>query len=162
MRHIIVIQRLVVIALTALMLQGCGSSTNEGEARLKAANPSNIYRLTNLYSLYAQQHGGTGPKDEKDFRDFIGSIGPERLARIGIDASDIDTVFVGERDSRPFIIRYAGKAQEVRNASPTEKGGVSGTAIVLEAEGVDGMRQVGFLGSRQVKTLAKDEASKFE
>lgn len=162
MRYFTIVHHLVLIALSAAVLSGCGNSDTEGEARLKSANPTNIHRLTNLYSLFAQQNGGCGPKDEKQFREFIGSIGPERLGRIGIDANGIDAVFTSERDSKPFIIRYASKAQESRDASPAEKGGAGGTAVVLEAEGVDGKRQVGFLGTRQVKTLDKNEASKLD
>lgn len=146
----------------AAVLTGCGDGSETAEARLKAVNPSNIFRLTNLYTAFAREHGGVGPKDEKEFRDFIVGIGPERLGRIGVDPNAIDALFTSERDSQPFIIHYGKSGQDSRSGGPADKGGVKGVAVVLEKTGVDGMRKAGFLGTREVKDLDASQAAAFE
>lgn len=152
----------VSVALCAVVVAGCGEGSDPGAARLKAVNPSNIFRLTNLYTAYAREHGGVGPKDEKAFRDYIVGIGPERLGRIGVDPNALDALFTSERDSKPFIIHYERSGQDTRSAGPAEKGGTTGVAVILEATGVDGKRQVGFLGTREVKDLDASQAAAFD
>lgn len=132
---------------------GCSNPAVTEEGRLQASNPSNIYRLTNLYSSFADQHRGLGPKDEKQFREFIEKMGAERLGRIGVDASALDSLFSSERDGQPFVITYRQKKPEVRGPAPNGKAGSTEIAIVREAVGQDGLRQVGFLGTRAVKSL---------
>lgn len=151
--------RVAAVALLAFPMPGCSSSSTDGDARLKAANASNVHRLTNLYSLFALQHRGQGPKDEKEFRDFIVAMGPDRLGRMGIKPEAIQALFSSERDSQPFIIRYERKGSDASSAGiPAEYAG----AVVLEAKGVDGTRQAGFVdarGTRQVKTLDAKQAA---
>jgi len=152
--------RVAVVACLACLTPGCSSNSADGEALIKAANASNVHRLTNLYSLFALQHRGQGPKDEKEFRDFIAAMGPERLGRMGIKPEAIEALFSSERDSQPFIIRYERKGSDASSAGiPAEFAG----AVVLEAKGIDGTRQAGFVdarGTRQVKSLdAKQPAT---
>lgn len=150
------------VTLVAVVLAcgpGCGQRDVTGDSVIKAANPSNIHRLTNLYSAFATQRGGNGPRDEKEFREFIAALGPDRLERMGIDAQAIDGIFKSERDSQPFIVRYGR-----RNSDAPPSGGKAdlGGVIVLEAQGADGKRQAGFIGTREVKNLDATEAAKIE
>lgn len=144
--------------LSTVVLPGCGTQSNDGDALIKAANASNIRRLTNLYSAFALQHNGRGPKDEKEFRDYIVAIGPERLGRMGIDPNALDGLFVSERDSKPLVVRYAQKSQSGRDARPSDKGAAAGIIVVQETDGVDGRRQAGFLGTREVRDLDETQA----
>lgn len=137
-------------------LTGCGSGADPANNAIKASNPSNIHRLTNLYSAFATQHGGSGPADEGEFRDFIVSLGPERLGRMGIDPNAIEGIFKSERDSQPFIIRYGRKSADAApSGMPTQYGGV----VVIEATGASGTRQAGIIGTREVKSLDASEAA---
>lgn len=141
---------------------GCGSPTTTEEGLLRASNPSNIHRLTNLYSAFADQQRGFGPKDEKQFREFIVKMGPERLGRMGIDASAIDSLFTSERDGQPFVIAYRQKKPGVRGSGQGGEGGVAEIAVVREAVGQGGTRQVGFLGTRAVKSLGESEVAQLK
>lgn len=145
-----------VVACAAVGLTGCGSGANPAANAIKASNPSNIHRITNLYTAFATQHGGNGPRDEKEFREFIGSLGPERLGRMGIDPNRLDAVFTSERDKQPFVVRYG---RQNGDAPPAGPGGQHGGVVVLEATGVDGTRQAGYIGTREVKSLDANEAA---
>lgn len=141
------------LAIAAGMVAGCGSESPDGSERLKAANPSNIHRLTNLYSMFSLQNRGRSPKDEKEFRAFILAMGPERLGRMGIKTDAIDGLFTSERDSQPFTILYGSDAGGSRSQ---DKGGL---AVVMESKGAAGKRQVGFLGTRSTREVKElDEA----
>jgi hypothetical protein len=144
----------LLLVCAGFVVAGCSKSAVTEEGRLQASNPSNIYRLTNLYSSFADQHRGVGPKDEKQFREFIEKMGAERLGRIGVDVSALDSLFSSERDGQPFVITYRQKKADVHGpAAGGKDGGVAEIAIVREAVGQDGLRQVGFLGTRAVKSL---------
>ena len=141
-----------VLIMAVVAMAGCGRGPLGDEELIKAANPSNIHRLTNLYSAFADQNRGVGPKDEKQFRGFVAKLPPERLARMGIDGAALDTLFSSERDAQPFEIKYGQKKPDGRGQ--TQGGGaVPELAVVLETTGVDGVRQVGFLGTRVVKSI---------
>lgn len=141
---------LAVAAVVAACVTGCGSRDMTGDSVIRAANPSNIHRLTNLYSAFATQHGGNGPRDEKEFREYIAAMGPHRLGRMGIDPQAIDKIFTSERDSQPFIIRYGRKGSD---APPSGSAAQYGGVIVLEAQGADGTRRAGFIGTLEVRSL---------
>ena len=96
---------LAFVAATLLLSVGCGSGDIAGDMFAKA-NDLNIKRLSSLYSVYSAQHGYKGPKDEAEFKAFIGQIDPKRLEMIGVDPDDIDGLFVSERDKQPFRIRW--------------------------------------------------------
>ncbi len=117
----------------SLMLAGCSGSRSPA-AQVQDANKTNIQRLTNLYTRHQLFKAGQGPKSEQDFKTFILSADPETLKNIGVDVNAIDSLFVSERDSQPFEIRY-GVVGGAR---------ISNQALVLEKSGVDGVRQVGF------------------
>lgn len=151
--------RIVIAA--GLGLPGCGRSIPDEDELIRAANSSNVHRLTNLYASFADRNRGVGPRDERQFREFIPTLGPDRLARMGVAVDDLDALFVSERDGKPFTIKYRSRRPETRGlgqgpagqapARPTE------VAVVLEAVGVGGVRQVGFLGTRAVRGVGEAE-----
>lgn len=121
------------LILTTLFNSGCGSS-GAGDAAIRNANQTNIQRLTNLYARFQLTHGGKGPASEAEFRKFIEGLDAQTLGNIGVELANLDKLFQSERDSEPFLIRYA--------IAGNTRG--SNDAIVFETEGKEGKRQVGF------------------
>jgi hypothetical protein len=116
---------------------GCGD--DGGAGALAEANSTNIQRLTNLYFTFQSNNDFRGPKDEAEFKAFLTGYNPEKLKRIGIDPATIDALFVSDRDSQPFKIRYGVRGNAMGSTE----------AVVFESTGVDGKRQVGFLNFTQ-------------
>ena len=112
---------------------GCGSGDVAGDMFAKANN-INIKRLSSLYSVYSAQHGYKGPKDESEFKAFIGQIDRKRLEMIGVDPDDIDGLFVSERDNQPFRIRWDLPVRPRQGPIP----------IVFEEDGEGGKKMVAF------------------
>ena len=127
------IRTLAICTLLFAMVSGCGGS-KDPKSMIAAANDSNVKRLATMYSFFHLKNNFKGPKDEAEFRGFIESQDPKRLSLADIDASDLENLFVSERDNEPFVIRY-GKDTYVRGPS---------IPVIFEATGSDGMRQVGF------------------
>ena len=84
---------------------GCGSGDVAGDMFAKA-NDVNIKRVSSLYSVFVAQHGYKGPKDEAEFKAFIGKQDKKRLKMIGVDPDNLDELFTSERDNKPFKIRW--------------------------------------------------------
>ena len=60
--------------LVAILLNtGCADSGPVNA--VAAANDSNLKRLSNLYQSFASRYGWRGPKDEAEFREFMGNRG---------------------------------------------------------------------------------------
>lgn len=116
----------------SVLLTGCNGA--DADSMIAAANDTNVKRLATLYTYFHIQNKNKGPKNEEQLREFIESQDATRLKRGGIDATKLDELFVSERDGEPFVIRY-GVNTYIRGPS---------LAVVFEATGIDGMRQVGF------------------
>ncbi|MGD9922416.1 MAG: hypothetical protein AB7V13_13380 [Pseudorhodoplanes sp.] len=125
-------------ALLAVFVAGCSNGDNPASA-LADANGTNIQRLSNLYFTFQSEHEWRGPRDETEFKSFLHSIDPAKLERIGIDASNIDALFISERDGQPFAIRYGVQGNVMGSSEP----------VVFEATGDGGKRLVGFLNMTQ-------------
>ena len=63
------------------VIPGCSDGRATPEQRIQGANPSNVFRLTNLYNQFSQIRN-RGPKDEKEFRLFIENFGDKRLVEV--------------------------------------------------------------------------------
>lgn len=124
--------------LASVLLAGCTQSVDPAEA-VARVNASNIQRLANLYLTYQMKHNWRGPANEKVFKDFIRGFNAEKLARIGIDPSAVDGLFVSERDGQPFQIRYGVVGSSRGSSEP----------VVFEAAGEGGSRLVAFLNMEQ-------------
>jgi hypothetical protein len=133
----------VAIALAVVLCSGC-SSQSVGDRLVADANKTNIQRLANLYSAYQALHGWKGPKDETEFKAFIGKADAGMLKTMNVDTANIDKLFMNERDSKPFKIRYG------------VSGGMGAIIPVIFEEGSGtGSRQVAFTG---MKLETVDEA----
>jgi hypothetical protein len=124
------------LALAAMI--GCGSGADADDA-LAEVNSTNIQKLANLYFTYQTKNEWRGPADEAEFKGFIRTFNPQKLARIGVDAAATDALFTSERDGQPFKIRYGVRGSAMGSSEP----------VVFEAVGVDGRREVGFLNMTQ-------------
>jgi hypothetical protein len=125
-----------------------------------AVNNANGKRLANLYAIYQSRHDGAGPKDRKAFETFIRTaLQPAELVGTGVDQSDLESLFVSERDKQPFFIRYGESSPDA--SSP----GVN-LAVVFEAEGIDGTADVFMTGPKvervPVATLPEWKAGKHD
>jgi hypothetical protein len=115
---------------------------------IAAANDNNVKRLATAYSFFHLKNKFKGPKDEAEFKKFIAEQDRARMELADIDVTDVDSLFVGERDSLPLKVRY-GKNTVVRGPS---------IPVIFEDTGVDGLRQVGFTnGSMQEVDAAEYE-----
>jgi hypothetical protein len=123
---------------------GC-SGGDSAENRIAAMNNSNIRRLANLYNAFQLRKGMKGPKDKTEFSNFIQQeMSPIKLERMRVDKNNLDSLFNSERDEQPFVFRYG------------VPGGLGAAeAVVFEAQGVDGLRQVAFTNGT-VEELAAD------
>jgi len=121
-------------------LTGCSGSVGNDEA-IALANSTNIQRLSNLYFTYQTKNEWRGPVGEPEFKEFIRSYNPQKLARIGVDPQAADALFTSERDGEPFKIRYSVQGSAMGSSEP----------VVFESVGVDGKRQVGFLNMTQAE-----------
>mgnify|MGYP000094300552 CR=1 FL=1 len=127
-----------------LVLSGCGG--DKVDALYSEAYGSNIKTLSNLYCMYQGRHRQVGPKDEADLKKFIAELPVEYLEKIGVDPSEIDGLFLSDRDGQPFKVRWRLRFEIPQDPLP----------IVFESEGVDGKCQVGF-SSFVVKEVGRQE-----
>jgi hypothetical protein len=136
--------------LTALLLALNFGCTDPSASAIKDLNGTAIQRLANSYQFFQAKNGYQGPKNEKEFKDFIQDpVNQKGFDRAGIDNSDVEAMFVSPRDEEPFKVKY----------------GVSGSpygfkeAIIFETAGVEDELMVGF-GSGGTELMSADEADK--
>ena len=127
---------LVMSSLVLPLLSGCGGRGSSADQMVAANNDTNIKRLGNLYGFFHLKNQFRGPKDEAEFKKFIGEQDAARLKLAGITSSNVADLFASERDKQPFKVRY-GVNTQLRGPS---------LAVIFEADGVEGKRQVGFTG----------------
>ena len=133
--------RLLAIVFIAVITSvvGCNNTADPTHA-VAQANATNLQRLANLYFAYQMDNSTfQGPADETTFKKFIQNFDVEKLKRVGIDPSAVDTLFIGDRDGEPFKIRYGVVGSVMGSTEP----------VIFEATGVGGQRLVGFLNMSQ-------------
>lgn len=131
-----------------LLLAGCPK--DKATDMFNSVNGSNIQRLANLYCVYQAAHEFKGPKDEPQFRQFISEMPPSRLKYYSVDASQLDQLFVSERDQKPFIIRWDLTAKSRQGLVP----------MVFEQQGVDGKYMIGF-SSFEIREVDRSEYEQY-
>jgi hypothetical protein len=122
--------RIVVVTtlLVGLLLEsGCGSGSNADSRRLQS---SRLRDVISLY-IYAGRALGRPPRDETEFKEFINNQGGKVLEKVGV--SSADEMLVSERDGKPFVVLY-------KKPTSDKAAGI----VAYEAEGVDGVRDVGY------------------
>ncbi|MEM9413804.1 MAG: hypothetical protein AAGA30_22030, partial [Planctomycetota bacterium] len=102
--------------------------------------------LRAVYGAFIVAHDLEGPKDKAEFLEYLTKdIGAKvKLGRMGVDQKDAATLFISERDGKPFNIRYGLK-------------GLADHPIIFESEGVNGKRMVAFGTPREVDSEEYDE-----
>ena len=103
------------------------------------AEVKNLQLLASLYGRYISQHRGQAPPDEAALKKFIPTLSAGELTAMGVDASNLDTLFTSPRDGQPYVVRYRQ----------------SGTVVAYEKEGKNGKRYVAY-SNTQVEEV--DEA----
>ncbi len=126
---------------------GCGEARPSADDMLAKSNQENMQRLITIYVRYQLNNGGKGPPSEAEIRKYIAESSPKRLERIGVDINAIDDLFISERDSKPFKIRYGVRGNSRGSNEP----------IIFEAEGVEGKRRVGFTSLKILETEDEQE-----
>jgi len=127
-------------------LAGCGEGRLSPDDIRAKANKSNMHRLINLYVRHQLSNQGKGPASENEFKSFISDMGASSLAKIGLDETSIDGLFLREQDSEAYEIRYG--------VYGSSRG--SNEAIVFERSEINGVRRVGFT-SRKILEVETDQ-----
>lgn len=139
-----------VVCLASLVCVGCSGGSN-GDSMIRDANKNSMQRLANLYTMFQASHGWKGPKDEKEFRSFIAGADPSSLAPMGVSPTNIDPLFVSDRDGKAFKVRYA-----VQGSMGSKE------PVIFESTGKDGKYLVAFTGMIQKEVDKSEYDSLFE
>ena len=100
-----------------------------------------------MYSIFMKNNGWRGPKNLEQLKTFIDKQIEDQLLMMGIDPSNLDSIFNGEHDDQPLKIRWNLKSSMLGGAIP----------IVFEATPSKGEDyQVGFTGNT-VRTVDSQE-----
>ena len=123
-------QMLSAIALLGLIILQAGCSSGPD---MKDVYDSNIKRLHVCYTMFMEDHGYNGPKDEAEFKDYLKNnpTAIYMMKRIDLTPENVDEIFVSDRDNEPFIVKYGLT-------------GVADHAIIFEKTGLDNKRYVAF------------------
>lgn len=109
-------------------------------SRIAELNKTEVLQLVNCYTLFQGRHGYKGPRDEKEFMNFLqGDTVKGNLKFMGIDPSGIEDLFISDRDGQPYKIKYGVQGSPFGSNAP----------VVFESEGLDGKVMVGFTEPRQ-------------
>lgn len=118
---------------TALIaaLSGCGSGPPAPQQK------SNLNKLVLFYGPYQREHQGALPPNEQALKEFIKS---QQLLLESQGITDVDALFVSERDKQPYVILYAGETlgTDGPGGAPVvayEKNGVGGKRYVASTLG---------------------------
>ncbi len=126
-----------VFCLVGAGVTGCGQSASPEEMIAKATD-SNLKRLTKMYTMFMKNNEWRGPKDEEDFKAYLGMVNGDLLLAMGIDPAGLDSLFVNENDGKPFKIRWGVEGSFRSSFLP----------VIFEAEPSSGGEYlVGFSGS---------------
>lgn len=139
---------LSLIAIIAISFVGCGG--NPGAEMFASVSGTNIQRLANLYCVFQAQHNFRGPNDEQQFKTFIANMHPSHLKNYQVDVSNLDQLFISERDRQPFKIRWELQANPRQAHVP----------LIFEQQGIDGKLMIGFSGF-EVREVGKAEYDEY-
>ena len=120
------------------MVAGCGSG-NTVEQIVGEINSNNTMRIASSYVLYQFNNNYKGPKNKDAFVKFLNDPSiASNLEMMGFDMSDIESVFISERDGEEIQVRWgvAGSQRGCYEPLAFEKTGVDGSRIVAFGNGV--------------------------
>ena len=123
----------------ALVAVGCGEGDFAKDA-VADANKNNVQRVANCYMFFQMSSKGyRGPANLEEFKTFLANPdNAQNLELMGADPSNIDAMFISERDNEPIKVRFSvvGSARGCNEP------------VAFETTGVDGVRLVGFTTSK--------------
>lgn len=131
------LSKLACLMLGLIVLAGCGGSNLPELADL---NNSNIRRVHSVYKMYMKAHDFKGPKNEAELKQHCAEDNTAKvlIERMGLDPTQLDDIFISERDGEPFKIRWG-------------LSGLPDHAIVFESVGVEGKRMVALSKPRELE-----------
>jgi len=121
------------LGLVALLVVGAVSGCGGAQRKAREISESNLKPLAILYGQYISRNRGRPPPNEAEFRAFIKSLPPERLAALTANR-DADSLFISPRDQKPYVVVYGGAK------GPPGPGGAP--VVAYEQEGSRGKRFV--------------------
>lgn len=100
---------------------------------MTTSDPPAKLRLDRILEFYRRHidEKKKPPQDEKSFKDYIRGLPDDQKQGFGMTA-DVDELFVGPRDNKPFVVRYKLKF---------DPGGAS-EGVAWESTSQNGMRFV--------------------
>jgi hypothetical protein len=75
-------------------------------ARPPSDTEKHLKTLAILYGRFMNTHRGQAPANEGELKKFIQSLSPEQLDAMGVNASNLDSLFVSPRDSLPYGVAW--------------------------------------------------------
>lgn len=107
---------------------------------------TNIKKMHGCYTLYLEEHGYKGPENEEQFKEYLKTdpTAIHLLKRIDVTPDTVDDIFVGDRDGKPFVVRYG-------------LNGVADHACIFEAEGLEGKRLIALADPIEVDKETYDD-----
>ncbi|MCP4478795.1 MAG: hypothetical protein GY818_11955 [Planctomycetaceae bacterium] len=120
------------------MVAGCGSG-NSVEQIVGDLNSNNTMRIASSYVLFQVKNNYKGPKNKEAFVKFLNDPSiTGNLEMMGFDMSDIESVFISQRDNEEIQVRWgvAGSQRGCYEPLAFEKTGVDGSRIVAFGNGV--------------------------
>jgi hypothetical protein len=120
----------IVGVLLSVILAGCTSSDANQSSDVKT---SRLYWLMRVRNHAVSQ--GRPPKSQDEFKRYIGGLDAEARDAVmkGAAVSNVDELFVSERDGQPYVIFYG-----------QPPAGVAADLAGYERTGVEGRRYVGY------------------
>ena len=135
-------RRTLVLLLFLVPFPGCRDTTIEDG--VAALNSTRIDQIYNCYTLYRNNNGYRGPKNQEELKKFLlQPIYERNLKLMQIDPENLDELFISERDGQPFKIRWSVN-------------GWGDKALVFESVGVNGKRLVALSDTREVDDAEYD------
>jgi len=121
-----------------VMVAGC-TGGNTVEQIVGEINSNNTMRIASSYVLYQVKNNYKGPKNKDAFVKFLNDPSiSNNLEMMGFDMSDIESVFISQRDNEEIQVRWGvpGSQRGCYEPIAFEKTGVDGVRIVAFGNGV--------------------------
>src|SRR5438132_888315 len=93
-------RRVLVPVVLGLLLAGCS-----GKSRKAAEEEVHLANLAKLYGQYLAKNKGQSPPDAAALKKFVKTLDKERLEALGVDPSNLDSLFISPRDKQEYVVR---------------------------------------------------------
>jgi len=124
--------------LFSALLFGCGKGDQIADDVAKA-NKNNVSKVASCYALFLMRNNFKGPKNKEELVKMIQDPAVAgNMEMIGVDTSNVDEIFISERDNEEIKVRWGVKGSSLGTNEPIsfESTGVGGVRLVCFATGV--------------------------